>query len=452
MITEFRTLVDYYQQKGELRHVYKQVRSRYELPAIMKKTNGGKPVMFHHVDDHAIPVAGGFGNTREAIAESMGVSVKDLRSHFAQAIAHPIPTHRVEQGPVQQHVVYPPFTLTDYFPIMTYYEKDSAPFMICGILTLKNMDGSKTYTSIRRMQYLGENKCNTTLTSRAMQKQLAWHRENKVPWEVAVMFGVVPAVFLASQISTQMVDTNKLDVTGALLGESLPVVKGKTVDIDVLANAELVLEGQMKPWITDLEGPFGEMCRYYGIQSPMPRIEFTALTYRDQPVFQTLFPSGYEETLYMALFREVMLYDTVKRIVPGVKQVHLTPGGIARYHAVIQMAKENEYQPRQAALCAFAADRDLKHVVVVDEDVDPFDPQQVEWAVATRFQADRDLFIVPDCEGSPLEPSHLVRGKTAKMALDATKPLGDPRFELTHIPGEEELRLEDYFADSSPEG
>ena len=119
MITEFRALVDYYQQKGELRHVYKPVHARYELPAVMKKTNGGKPVLFHQVDDYAMPVAGGFGNTRAAIAESMGVAVADLRAHFARAIANPIPTHRVQQAPVQQHVVYPPFTLTDYFPIMT---------------------------------------------------------------------------------------------------------------------------------------------------------------------------------------------------------------------------------------------------------------------------------------------------------------------------------------------
>lgn len=147
----------------------------------------------------------------------------------------------------------------------------------------------------------------------------------------------------------------------------------------------------------------------------------------------------------MGIAREVGLLQTIRQTVPGVRAAYITPPSLGRLHAVVQVHKVAPTDGRQAALAAFASDKDLKHVVVVDDDIDPMDCEQVEWAIATRFQADGDLLVVPGCAGSPLEPSHLQRGATAKMGLDATYDHCDKRFVRTSVPGEDGIRLEDYL-------
>ncbi|RCO08209.1 UbiD family decarboxylase, partial [Bacilli bacterium] len=134
----------------------------------------------------------------------------------------------------------------------------------------------------------------------------------------------------------------------------------------------------------ELEGPFGELAGYYGTRTPQPDVEFSAVTYRDNAISQTIFPSSYEERLPMALVREATLLSTVRQVVPNINDVHIPMGGVARYHAVIQIEKKHDGDGKHAALAAYASDKDLKHVVVVNDDVDIFDSDDVEWAIATR--------------------------------------------------------------------
>lgn len=446
MTPNFRELIEIYEKSGRLQHVKRQVDSRFEAAAVMKKTKGAMPMLFERIDGFAAPVVCGLGGTRAHIAESIGAAAEDLPTLLAQAIRDPIAVTRVKTAPVQENVIEAPFDFTQYFPVFTHNALDGGAFFVSGIMVCKDESGAKLYTSIRRMQYLGGNKATVLITSLEMKEQFRRYGERRQPLEIAVMFGVTPAVVLTSQISTHSYDVNKLDVAGALMRRSLSVVRCKTVDVDVLADAEIVLEGTVRSWDRVPEGPFGELAGYYGAVSDQPVVEFTAMTHRNQPIVQTLFPSGYEERLPMSINREVVLMETLRQSAPCVRQVHVTPGGIGRLHVIVQITKENVSDGRQAALAAFAADKDIKHVVVVDADIDPFDPADVELALATRMQADRDIFIISGCAGSPLEPSHLLCEATAKMGVDATKPIGDERFRRTHIPSEEKIRLEDYIS------
>lgn len=445
-MTSLRQLINYWEEKGVLLRVKREVDPLYELGAVINSKEGRQPFYFEKIKGYNIPMVAGFGGDRALMADSMGISENQLIPKIIDSIVDPIPTTMVATGPIQENVIMGEFNLDDIMPIATYHALDSGAYLVSGVMIVKDLSGKKRYTSIRRMQFLGENRCSILITSPELFEQYLDYEKRGEPMEIAIMLGVVPAVVLSSQISTHLYHTDKLNVASAMLGTSLEVVQCKTVDLDVLAEAEIVLEGKMLPHLREPEGPFGELAGYYGNKSDQPVIELTAVTYRNQPINQTIFPSSYEERLPMGLVREVTLLSSVRQVVPNVKAVHVTMAGVARFHAVIQIEKRSEGDAKQALLAAFASDKDLKHVVVVNDDVDIFDPADVEWAIATRVQADLDVFIVPGAKGSPLEPSHNLRGVTAKMGIDATYPLGAKQhFVRTTIPGEEKINLQDYL-------
>lgn len=440
-----RDLLDNWENRGLLYRIKKEVNPEYELGAVVKSMKGEQPFLFEHVKGYSVPMVAGLGGSRNLMADSLGIEESHLIAKMIDSLVNPIPTRVVPTGPVHENVVTGPFDLDDFFPIPTFHADDCGPYYVSGILVVKDLEGKKRYTSIRRMKFIGENRTNIVITSPELQRQYAYFEEKGEPMEIAVMFGVVPAVVLASQFSTHLYHADKLDLAGALLGQSLDVVQCKTIDIEVLAEAEIVFEGKILPHERDLEGAFGELGGYYGGNGPQPIVEISAITYRDQPISQTIFPSSSEEKLPMCLVREMTLFSTVRQVVENVKAVHITMAAAARLHAVIQIEKQTEGDAKQAAMAAFASDKDLKHVVVVDDDVNIFDAEDVEWAIATRCQADQDVFIIPGAKGSPLESSHNLRGVSAKMGIDATYPLSKKeQFKRTSVPFQT-INLNDYL-------
>ncbi|WP_430784544.1 UbiD family decarboxylase [Virgibacillus flavescens] len=440
-----RELLSDWERRGILYRVKKQVNAAYELGAVVRSRKGEQPFLFDNVKGYSVPMAAGLGGSRKLMADSIGIDETDLIPKIIDAIVNPIPTKTLPTGPVHENVVTGPFDLDDFFPIPTFHAEDCGPYFVSGVLVVKDLEGKKRYTSIRRMKFIGENRTNIVITSPELSRQYAYFEEKGEPMEVAIMLGVVPAIVLASQVSTHLHHADKFNIAGALLGQSLDVVRCKTVDIEVLAEAEFVMEGKILPHERDQEGSFGELGGYYGGNMLQPIVEMSAITYRDNPISQTIFPASSEEKLPMCLVREVTLFSTVRQVVESVKAVHITMAAAARLHAVIQIEKRSEGDAKQAAMAAFASDKDLKHVVVVDDDVDIFNAEDVEWAIATRCQADQDVFIIPGAKGSPLESSHNLRGVTAKMGIDATYPLSaKEQFKRTSVPFQT-INLNDYL-------
>lgn len=443
--SNIRQLLDRWEQSGQLLRIRREVDPRFELGAVVKAGKGRQALLFEKVKGHSVPMAVGLGGSKELIADSMDNTPAGLLPRLVAAIVSPTPTRLVEQAPVQEKIITSRISLKELFPVCTYHAEDSGAYFVSGVMVVKGEDGRKRYTSIRRMQLLEGNRTGILISSPELFQQYRDFEERGEPLEAAFMFGVVPAVVLASQISTHLFHTDKLEVASSLLHQPLEVVRCKTVDLEVLAEAEVVFEGRILPGVREPEGPFGELGGYYGPRTAQPVVEISAVTHRKEPIWQTILPASYEEKLPMAISREIALLSSVRQVVPGVKDVHITMGGVGRYHAVIQIRKVQEGDGKSALLAAFAGDKDLKHVVVVDEDVNLLDPLDVEWAIATRVQADLDLFIVPGAKGSPLEPSHNLRGMSAKMGIDATCPLAHKeQYRRTHIPGQDEIRLADY--------
>jgi 2,5-furandicarboxylate decarboxylase 1 len=266
------------------------------------------------------------------------------------------------------------------------------------------------------------------------------------PLDVAVVIGADPLTLLASQAITP-IDHDELEIAGALHGAPLPVVKCVTSEVRVPANAEIVIEGKLLPRVREPEGPFGEFPKYYSARENREVIVVEAVTTRHDPIYHTIVPAEMEHLLLGSIPREATMLAHLQRSFPGVLDVHLSVGGVGRYHLFVKFRKQREGEAKNVILGAFGAHYDIKQVIVVDDDV------------ATRFQADRDLVVIAGAQGSVLDPSTTVadgscnsdepapahqQGISAKMGLDATRPVSyrGHVFTKVHVPGEEEIDLD----------
>lgn len=418
-------------QMGLLMEVNNEVDPKFELGSILKKYKNRRPIIFNKVKGYRMPVCGALYTDREVLYKLIGIRHEERIFKLMEAIANPKPVKLLNYGPVMENIITGNVNVRT-LPNPYFHEKDSSTYITAGMLVVKDIKTGKRYTSIRRFQVIDKNKISALIASPYLTNQfLEMEKQNK-PLEVAIVLGYDVPFLLASQVSSELYGVDKYEIDSAIRGEALEVVKCKTVDLEVPAHSEIVLEGIMVPNRREKEGPFGELMGYYGQQGIHPIIEIKAIMHRNNPIYQTAFPCR-EEHLANGLLREVELYYSLKRLV-DVKDVHVTLAGGYRFHAVASIKKKQEGDGKTAIIGALSSIKDLKHVVIVDDDIDIFDMEDVELAIATRFQASKDLVVIQDACGTTLDPSHTLRGVTDKLGLDATKPLNNERFERCKIP------------------
>jgi 2,5-furandicarboxylate decarboxylase 1 len=303
----------------------------------------------------------------------------------------------------------------------------------------RNPRTGKQNVTIHRCQVNGPDRLGVLLLPRHTHAFVQMAEEAGQPLDAAIVVGIDPLTLLASQAIVPM-DQDELEIAGALQRRPLPVVKCLNSEIRVPAEAEIVIEGRFLPNVRELEGPFGEFPQYYGPRAKRHVMEVTAVTHRKDAIFHTIVGGGLEHLLLGAIPKEATLLAHLRRNFPNVLDVHLSPGGVMRYHLFVKIKKRQDGEAKNIMMGAFAGSFDLKQVVVVDDDVDIHNPTEVEWAMATRFQADRDLLIVGESQNSKLDPSTR-DGVGAKMGIDATKPLSAPEmtFKRIRVPGEEKI-------------
>jgi 2,5-furandicarboxylate decarboxylase 1 len=461
---DLRQWLAHLQETGRLAVIREGVPLKHRLAAIAKRLDGTQAAYFPKPDDHAIPVVSGFVSRRAWIAEAMGVEQAELLGAFRQAVEHPLPWREVDAGsaPCQQVVhrfgeAGEASDLHALLPIPTHSEHDNGPYITAGLVIARNPVTGVQNVSINRIQVHGPDRMAILMLPRHLLAFYKAAEANDQPLEVAVVIGADPLTLLASQAITP-IDYDELEIAGALHGAPLPVVKCLTSQVRVPASAEIVIEGRLLPKVREPEGPFGEFPKYYSAQEDREVIAVDAVTHRTNPIYHTIVPAEMEHLLLGSIPREATMLAHLQRSFPGVLDVHLSVGGVGRYHLYVKFRKQREGEPRNVILGAFGAHYDIKQVTVVDEDVDVHDPQQVEWAVATRFQADRDLIVIAGAQGSVLDPSTTVghdgttgtvapphlQGISAKMGLDATKPVAylGHVFTKVRIPGEAEIDLD----------
>ena len=413
----------------------------HELAAVASRLDGSKAVWFPEPDGHAVPVVSGLVSRRAWIAEALCVGEEELLDRFLDAGENPVPWREIADAPAQK-VVHRSVDLARLLPLPTHAEHDSGPYITAGLLIARNPATGIQNVSINRAQLSGPNRLGVLLLPRHANFYFEAAEAAGEALPVAMVVGVDPLTLLASQAIVP-IDHDELEIAGALHGRPLDVAKCLTNDVRVPAAAEIVIEGRLLPGVREPEGPFGEFPKYYGPKSDKPVIEIDAVTTRANPIFHTILGGGLEHLLLGSIPREATLLAHLRRTFTGVRDLHLSLGGVGRYHLFVQIEQRQAGEAKNVIAAAFGAHYDIKHVVVVDPDVDVHDPAQVEWAVATRFQADRDLVTMANAQSSKLDPS-TENGVGTKMGLDATVPLDAEtfRYTKTRIPGEDAVDLE----------
>jgi 2,5-furandicarboxylate decarboxylase 1 len=433
-----RSFLEEKEKKGQILHIKDQVSPRFEISSIIKAFDGGPILFFDKIKGHTTKVVANVCGTRERFCSALNVDPEGLYRRLVDAWQSPAPPKIVKEGPVKEVVEKPKLTK---IPILTHFEKDAGPYITSAIVHARSPDRKIENVSIHRLLVLDDTHLTIRIVPRQLFKLWEMAKKEKKDMEIAIALGLNPAVSLAAA-SPLPFGVSEFNVANTLLENRLRLTKCESVDAYAPADAEMVLEGIMSVEKETLEGPLTDVTGTYDIRRSQPIIELVGMMHRKDNIYQALLPSGTEHKLLMGLPRETKIWEAVAKVVPRVKAVNLSSGGCGWLHAIISIEKQRDGDGKNALMATFAAHPSLKHAVVVDTDINVFNPEKVEWAIATRFQADRDLIIIPNARGSTLDPSaDQETGLTTKLGVDATRPLSKQRskFERAEIPMNERI-------------
>lgn len=445
MAQDLRTYLDALTKANPnaIKIVEEEVDPEFEATAIVHKIlndpdyPGYPAVLFKNIKGSPVPNMLNLHGTYDRVALSIGSDVAGMVPEYAKREGNPIPTTMVDSANAPVHEVV--WTGDDIditkLPFLVHQELDAGKYITSAATISRDPDSGRLNAGIFRHQIQGPKQVGfMTNPAHHTSYILRANREAKRPMEVALVIGHHPAMLMAA-VSKLPGIGGEMEVMGGLLGESVEMVKCKTVDLEVPAHAEIVIEGivDTDPEKVQNEGPFGEYPLYYTRLGPMPWVKITAVTMRTKPIYVDVFNAHREHLVLGALPRMGSIYRRVREAMPTVTAVNLPLMGI-RSTLFIQMKKRVEGEPKIAACAAFAVDPILKHIYIVDDDIDVFDNDQVMWAMTTRFQADRDLIIMPNFLGGHLNPvtygwHREEKGpQETKLIIDCTKPAAPVTF------------------------
>lgn len=413
---------------GYLITIDREVDPYLEAAAIAAEYDG-RPVLFRRVKGSAFPVIIGICSDRRYFGLALDVPPERLMFRLAKALERaltpdPSPAPSPDPSPETgggvgvaacQEVVEPDVNL-EALPFLTHYAADAGPYASAAVVFINDPDRGPN-AAYHRLLRLDRTRVAARLVERR-GTETAWRKSGPAGLPVAICIGLPAHVLLAASMSPPA-GVDEMRIAQALAATPMTTCAN---GIRVPAEAEFVLEGRITHELVP-EGPFVDLTGTYDFTRHQPVIEITRITHRRDAWYQALLPGRLEHRLLMGMPREPTIYAEVNKVVRCLN-VHVTPGGASWLHAVVQIAKQAADDGKKAIEAAFRGHGSLKHVWIVDDDINIFDPHDVEWAVATRFQADRGLVVLTDQPSSSLDPSaHHIPGqksRTAKMGIDAT--------------------------------
>jgi UbiD family decarboxylase len=422
MAQDLRSYLDLIKRRRpeEFLIVSKEVDPAYEITALVVKLEQEarrRPViLFEKVKGTPFPVLTNLHASRSRLALAMNAAPADMLRAYLRAMERPIPPRVVATGPVKDVVLTGSRINLYDLPQIIHHEGDAGPYITAAISFARDPSGETWNCAYNRLMIKGRDTTSIHLTAGKHLwefQRIAEARNLALP--VALVVGVHPAIALGA-LAIGSIDEDERAIMGGLFGEPLELVKCETSDVLVPAHAELVIEAEILPAARTAEGPFGEFTGYSLGERAREIVQVRAITHRAGALFQDITVAHLDHMLLSTIPMEANLYRAVRAMVPSVKAVRV-PGPFTCY---VSLEQRLPGQAKNAILAVLGADLYMKRVVVVDHDVDVFDDRQVNWALATRCQPDRDITVITHARGSDLDPSAKEDGYTAKWGVDAT--------------------------------
>lgn len=441
---DLRDYLETLKKNNELVSIKKPVSTRFEIASLTAHLDGKQAVVFENVKEskNKIRVAANVCGTRKRFAAAIDAKPDAIHGRVFNALSKP-------SKPKTEEPKFNENTSKDLsiLPIITHFEKDAGAFITSPIVFAREQESGNQNASVHRFLFVDEKHMAVRMVEgRHLHKCYHYAREHGEDLKVAIVVGVHPAVMIGAACQAAYGE-DEMGIANSLMDNTLGLSRCDYSGLMVPSHAEIVIEGRIlkdrleEEWMV-------EMLRTYDHKRRQPVFELESIRYRNDAIYHDILPGYAEHRLLMSMPIEAKVLQGVKNVVPTTKQVSLTDGGCNWLHAVIQIRKRLEGESKNALIAAFAAHPSLKMAIVVDEDIDPTDAKAVEYAIATRFQADRDLIVIPNAKGSSLDPSSdQERLLTTKVGIDATATLLKPKdaFEIANIPGYDKIKLDDYL-------
>ncbi|MBI3077848.1 MAG: UbiD family decarboxylase [Deltaproteobacteria bacterium] len=431
MFRDLREYLTELDRKGELVRIKEDLSPRYEIAATIREVGRtrGSAVLFERVRGFTVPVVGNLLRKRSYLAWAFGLDEAHIVAEYVRRRKRPIPPRIVRNGPVKEVVRTEKVDLLRTLPILTHYQRDAGPYLTCAMTVARDPETGMRGMGIHRLQVKGPDKLGIYLASPPVATFLAKAEKRKRPLEVAIFGGVDPLTFVGSVVWAPS-GIDKFAIAGGLLQAPVDLVKCETVDLEVPAWAEYVLEGVIPPGRRELEGPFGESTGYY-MACRNPVVQLRAITTRRDPVYHGLLAFSGEEEVLSDICREADELQAVRQAFPWVLRLrYLSRGQVI----VVQVKKRADREAARLLRHLLGMNKVVKIAILVDPDVDVNDFNEIAWALATRFQPDRDMLVRKNLDGWGIDPSAR-NGKTSKLGIDATKPVRElRRFERVDFP------------------
>lgn len=426
---------------GQISRIRKSVSTQYQIAALTAQAQGGNALLFENVQDSKYQVVTNMVGTKDRFASALGCRPQAIHDTILAAIDSPHPL-TVGPGKFMQNRD----KSIDSLPVVTHFEKESGPFIASSVVFAKNPDTGAQNTSFHRMMPVSDRQFTMRLVEgRHLHRCFVDAQDHGEDLRVAIVVGVHPAVLIAGAYQAKW-GADEMEIANALLGGGLRMSHMRWSGLQVPSESEIVMEGRI---LQDQTAPewMVEMLRTYDHKRYQPVFELETLYHQDRPIFHDIL-SGYgEHRLLMGMPVESKINGALQGR-NGFVTASMSGGGCNWLHAVVQIKKRHQSDPQQIINRTFKAHRSLKMVTVVDDDINPDSAVDVEYAMATRFQADQDVIVIKNVHGSSLDPSSDQENlRTAKMGIDATIPQNKrpEGFELARIPGADKIRLVDYL-------
>jgi len=432
--------VEYLRDHGELLSISTPLDPRFEISTVLSELGKKEApaILFEKVKGYEFPVVGNLLGTKKRLSMALGVDPEHLFEEVLSRLEKGLPPIVVsDRSPKEVVTKKEKLDLQKLLPILTHYEKDSGPYITSGITSARDPRNGHIGRGLHRMEVRGENQLGISLLNPPLSEIYAYCKKEGKKMELATVIGVDPAILIGAILKAPL-GVDKLSLAGSLRGEPVSMVKTETVDIDIPAHAEMTIEGFIDPKGKEEDGILGESSGYYMTFPKSPTIHVTSITYRKGACFQAIVPWGLEVDHLLFFVHGIDFIPKMKKEIPSLQQIHFIPKTFGS-HVVMSIHTDNKGEIRRALTLALSFSN-IKKAVTVDEDVNIFDDEEVEWAIATRFQGDRDLIIIPGLRGQPIDPSSGEGFLTAKIGIDATRPKRDG-FERVDVPEEVKLRL-----------